>query len=874
MQKIRIDFNNPGLPQHISAVENDSQSRFFEATLYENGKAYTAPAGAAYSIMYRGFGPQNQGWYDTINDGAGKRSACKVSGNVITCEIARQALQVPGHVSIVLCVTTGKGYMLKSWPIECDCKNDRYDSTAEIQSLFYITQVSNADWNRAIQAWENLKDAIDPTLSVSGKAADAAKVREAVNAEAERAKGAESQINANVNQVLDTLSQQTKNYWSGARSLKVSGTLDTHVSISSGTYCISAVVSSNTTMSICRIAFLNGTNQIAFVDIKKSTERQSASVVLSKSCDVIRFFSGTSVNNSAGKESTFADIQIETGDTPTYYIPHITATDFIARNDIDAATKAITSIEQTLSSSLKKVTYVGFGCFTESAFRDSVINEIYKVPVEPGVSYDVRSVFAAVNQKNPFIAFVANDVEKLNAALKFIATGKIYDDSKPILRKETVVAPDGATYMLIVNTVAVSLGGGKYSSKMYSSKYDVAVSIHTDSMSQIAFNTLRFDILKNAIGTLNNDVLEINDSFGFAVEKLNSLPLIVTANAMYVGDNAPTLSINTDDISSLNFVIGGKHFYETKQWRGIPLSSISDVHYVRINVPAGTTLYIKSIDTALSITPRQQHGIRLCSHLGYAGANIIPAFENAAMMGYPVCIANEQMTKDGIYVCCHDATINPTCTDVLTETIRIADKTYDELLQYNFGKTPSYTGSKLPTFEHFLKICSSCGMQPMLSEHGNIINSQDIVVDGGLTTISGKEKIEKLKELLTKYSLLSAFRVKANSVSVLSQMFDVFKNEIESYTFYDASSADAWVSDPTLSNLGVTVKKGIELSYNVFNALQNKKAYMNNVYNSNCFMGLYGFTRIFDSSIYDECLSYGVTEITDDYNGCSALNWR
>lgn len=173
MQKIRIDFDNPGLPQHISAVENDSQSRFFQATLYENGKAYTAPEGATYSIMYRGFGPQNQGWYDTINDGAGKRAACAVSGNVITCEIARQALQVPGHVSIVLCVTTGKGYMLKSWPIECDCKNDRYDSTAEIQSFFYITQVSNADWNRAIQALEELKNTIDPTLSLSGKAADA-----------------------------------------------------------------------------------------------------------------------------------------------------------------------------------------------------------------------------------------------------------------------------------------------------------------------------------------------------------------------------------------------------------------------------------------------------------------------------------------------------------------------------------------------------------------------------------------------------------------------------------------------------------------------------------------------------------------------------
>lgn len=203
MQKIRIDFDNPGLPQHISAVENDSQSRFFQATLYENGKAYTAPEGATYSIMYHGFGLQNQGWYDTIDDGAGKRAACAVSGNVVTCEIARQALQVPGHVSIVLCVTTGKGYMLKSWPIECDCKNDHYDSTAEIQSFFYVTNVSNASWMQAIQAVEDLKNTIDPTLSLSGKAADAAKVGEAVNAETTRAKAVEEENAKGVSQLKE-----------------------------------------------------------------------------------------------------------------------------------------------------------------------------------------------------------------------------------------------------------------------------------------------------------------------------------------------------------------------------------------------------------------------------------------------------------------------------------------------------------------------------------------------------------------------------------------------------------------------------------------------------------------------------------------------
>ena len=180
MREIKIDFDNPGFPQRLDVVENDAQSRFFKAVLYKDGKAYTAPSGATYSIMYRGFGPQNEGWYDTINDGAGKRAACSVSGNVVTCEIARQALRVPGHVSVVLCVTGSNGYMLHGWPIDCNCRNDSYTGGTSVESFFYITQITNADWTSAIKTWEELKNMIDPTLSVEGKAADAAKVGEAV----------------------------------------------------------------------------------------------------------------------------------------------------------------------------------------------------------------------------------------------------------------------------------------------------------------------------------------------------------------------------------------------------------------------------------------------------------------------------------------------------------------------------------------------------------------------------------------------------------------------------------------------------------------------------------------------------------------------
>lgn len=62
------------------------------------------------------------------------------------------------------------------------------------QGMEYVEQFANT-------AGENIQKAIDPTLSVSGKAADAAKVGEAINAEAERAKGVEGQIKEDLDNI-------------------------------------------------------------------------------------------------------------------------------------------------------------------------------------------------------------------------------------------------------------------------------------------------------------------------------------------------------------------------------------------------------------------------------------------------------------------------------------------------------------------------------------------------------------------------------------------------------------------------------------------------------------------------------------------------
>lgn len=464
MQKIRIDFDNPGLPQHISAVENDSQSRFFQATLYENGKAYTAPAGASYSIMYRGFGPQNQGWYDTINDGAGKRAACAVSGNVVTCEIARQALQVPGHVSIVLCVTTGKGYMLKSWPIECDCKNDHYDSTAEIQSFFYVTQVSNADWNRAIQALEELKNTIDPTLSLSGKAADAAKVGEAINAESERAKGVENQLKEDLGDIIT----ETKNIFNPKGLLNASGwTKDRDsytgtagnlgLAYKENNYPISFEPNTKYTLSLkakndgavttdgygiqFEFYYTDGTHDtLSLLNNSKIETNYAYGTNFSKSVSYMRIRHSMGGNNTW----TLSEIQIEKGNK-TNYINPFTANDVVAREKIEALKAKTNSIEENTEIEMSEVRSeidvlaVQSNNLLMAIGIDNVKNKGFHVTTDDG--YNAFPFIGTVNNKLVCVYSIGKshtDNTNVDIFAKTSPNGVIWSKAKKIISTENV----------------------------------------------------------------------------------------------------------------------------------------------------------------------------------------------------------------------------------------------------------------------------------------------------------------------------------------------------------------------------------------------------------------------------------------------------
>ena len=212
MQTLKMDFQSQSTPPVVPVMQSDAQSRFIGITLYNGGAPYEAPEGASYTVQYRGPGANNMGWYDTIT---------LSSKNVVTLELAEQALRVNGNVFVNLCVVTNTGYMLKTFPILCRVTAAAFPDTVAVQSFFYVTGITSEQWLAYVTACQDAqkraedaaaKFVTDPTLSLSGKAADAAKVGEAVNAEAERAKEAEEENAKGVSQLKEDLVKSVNKY--------------------------------------------------------------------------------------------------------------------------------------------------------------------------------------------------------------------------------------------------------------------------------------------------------------------------------------------------------------------------------------------------------------------------------------------------------------------------------------------------------------------------------------------------------------------------------------------------------------------------------------------------------------------------------------
>ena len=100
--------------------------------------------------------------------------------------------------------------------------------------------------------------------------------------------------------------------------------------------------------------------------------------------------------------------------------------------------------------------------------------------------------------------------------------------------------------------------------------------------------------------------------------------------------------------------------------------------------------------------------------------NTLIAYKGAKTAGFFVAETDVDWTSDGVPVLLHDSTINRTARNSdgtsISSTISIRSITYEEALEYDFGiwKGDQFAGTKIPTFDQFMRLCRDIGINPFI----------------------------------------------------------------------------------------------------------------------------------------------------------------
>ena len=372
-------------------------------------------------------------------------------------------------------------------------------------------------------------------------------------------------------------------------------------------------------------------------------------------------------------------------------------------------------------------------------------------------------------------------------------------------------------------------------------------------------------------GSLSDGILTIDKTF--EIERPSggeALCLIVNALARFEG-KAPHINFRLFYASDENhiyrshwYTIGNSLAFERKSWRVPPMIWQDMRVRITVKIPEGTKLYIRNFDADFGApAERSLVGVRYNSHLGLIGYipdNTLESFTMAADVGYAVCIVVPKVTKDGVFVCLHDDTINRTGRDkdgneLPEEPMYVWDMTYEELLEYDFAvrKHPIFKGTKIPLLEDFFKLCAKTGMRPMFSTHPALT----------------KEQWLKVKEMLIRYNLLPHFHVKGGEPEILKAAFAVFGDDIDGYTLD--------VNDPTPEELSGMQAIGIDSS-KCRAVIEIRYQFINDesiamVRETGFSVAAWNMPHCCEFEAYERLIEMGVAEFTEDYHCSMGLNY-
>lgn len=111
---LRVDLLDPGAPQIIHAVQDDSDSRKIAFNIYAGGAQWTVPDGTLVTVRYKK--PDGTaGFYDTLPDGS--TPAATIDGNVVTVALVPQAFTVCGNVPVQIKLYDSTGASIATFAV-------------------------------------------------------------------------------------------------------------------------------------------------------------------------------------------------------------------------------------------------------------------------------------------------------------------------------------------------------------------------------------------------------------------------------------------------------------------------------------------------------------------------------------------------------------------------------------------------------------------------------------------------------------------------------------------------------------------------------------------------------------------------------------
>lgn len=157
--KLKIDLRQPGFKQIAYAVQNDSNTRALEISLFLESTPWKIPSGTTAAVSFRKM-DLTSGLYDILPDGSTK--AVTFSENVLTAILAPQVLTCAGKVDLSIALYDSSLNRLGVFPILLYVSTDPSAGKSISNNYYYLSTLAAV--NEAIGNLNDLKTVTKESL--------------------------------------------------------------------------------------------------------------------------------------------------------------------------------------------------------------------------------------------------------------------------------------------------------------------------------------------------------------------------------------------------------------------------------------------------------------------------------------------------------------------------------------------------------------------------------------------------------------------------------------------------------------------------------------------------------------------------------------